>query len=781
MPLPKPKTGESESDFMRRCMGEAYGDDAPDDRTQEMAIAMCLDAFRSKANRPADEVKRIIKLWQKLLTTKQEPPDPLDYDDRDEFMSDCVDAIDDEEACAMLWSERSAADSIHRATHAETPRKAGSGWHFVLSDESEDRMGDVITAEGWRTEAFVRNPIALFAHDPSFIIGRWHDVKVNGTQLRGRLELAPEGTSPRIDEIRRLVEADILRAVSVGFRGTKKAPLTDKSDPFFGPFRFLEQELVECSLVAVPANANALAIAKSLRISTGTLGLVFAENRKENGTTRRNGATGEHAATSRNGKGSKIMSTLSERIAALQTDMVAKEDALMAHLAKMNDDDVSDEDLELTNTLNADIGKMRKRLEAWLASEKLLAKSTVNGNGSNGSSSRALTVLHDQRRPDDGDEGVSSPHIIAKRKKELAPLEYLVRAGTVAVRSKEWQIDPAKALEKIYGDDEVTKVACDLILRTATAPAMTTVPGWAQELAQQTYAELMPQLIPQAVYTRFAAKGLTLQFGRAAKIVIPTRSVTPTIAGSFVGEGMAIPVRIGAFTSQNLTPKKLAVITVWTREMDEHSTPAIEGVLREAIQTDTSVAIDSVLIDANPATNTRPAGLLNGVAAQTPTTGPGLPAIIGDLKLLVGVLTTSTKGNIRAPVWLMNPGEMLSASLANTNGIFPFKAEIGAGTLLNIPIIDSATIPTRTVILVDAADFVTAGGAGPRFELSDSATLHMEDTNPLELVGTGSPGTVASPQRSLFQTDSIALRMIMPLNWLMRRSGCVAWVNNVNW
>jgi hypothetical protein len=119
--------------------------------------------------------------------------------------------------------------------------------------------------------------------------------------------------------------------------------------------------------------------------------------------------------------------------------------------------------------------------------------------------------------------------------------------------------------------------------------------------------------------------------------------------------------------------------------------------------------------------------------------------------------------------------------LVNANGIFPFREEIGGGTLMNIPIIDSATVTSKTVILVDAADFVTAGAEGARFELSDSATLHMEDTSPAELVGTGSPGTVASPQRSLFQTDSIALRMILNLNWLMRRSGNVVWTQNVTW
>jgi hypothetical protein len=65
-------------------------------------------------------------------------------------------------------------------------------------------------------------------------------------------------------------------------------------------------------------------------------------------------------------------------------------------------------------------------------------------------------------------------------------------------------------------------------------------------------------------------------------------------------------------------------------------------------------------------------------------------------------------------------------------------------------------------------------------ELSDTATLHMEDTTPLDLVS-GSPGTVASPQRSLFQTDSVALRMIAPLNWAIRRTGTIVWTQNVTW
>jgi HK97 family phage major capsid protein len=292
----------------------------------------------------------------------------------------------------------------------------------------------------------------------------------------------------------------------------------------------------------------------------------------------------------------------------------------------------------------------------------------------------------------------------------------------------------------------------------------------------------MQLLMPDSLLPGLASRGITLNFGNAGRIIIPTRQRTPTLAGSFVGEGMPIPVRQGAFASQTLTPKKVAVISSWSREMNDHSIPAIEGLLREAVMVDTSVAIDNVLIDANPATTIRPAGLLNGVAGLTPTAGGGLNALTGDLKLLTQGLVAGTYGNVRNPVWLMNPGDLISASLtsaANT-GIFPFRDEIKGGTLGGIPFVKSVTMPTHQMVLVDAADFVVVGGDAPRLEISDQATLHLEDTTPLDLVA-GSPGVVASPQKSLFQTDSLALRMVMPLNWVQRRAGTVAWMAATTW
>jgi HK97 family phage major capsid protein len=391
-------------------------------------------------------------------------------------------------------------------------------------------------------------------------------------------------------------------------------------------------------------------------------------------------------------------------------------------------------------------------------------------------------IVPDHQRAAMSASSMSAPHIIKSRKKDLEPLDYLVQAGVCHGMAKIRGTLPDVERMRIYGENEALKHVLDWTMRAASAPAMTTVTGWAAELVQQIYADLLALLMPQSVFPRLAGKGTSLSFGQAGKILLPTRSRTPTIAGSFVGEGMAIPVRQGAFTSQTFIPKKMAVITTWTREMADHSIPAIEGVLRQAIQEDTAVSLDSVLLDANPATTIRPAGLLNGVSLTPPTAGGGINAVIGDIKSLVGALVAVTLGNIRSPVWLMNPADMLSASLASAanTGIFPFKEEVGRGTLNNIPIIDSATVPPKTVVIADAADFVVMQADNMRFEISDQATLHMEDTAPLDLVS-GSPGTVAAPQRSLFQTDSLALRMIFPLNWAFRRPGMVAYTNTITW
>jgi HK97 family phage prohead protease/HK97 family phage major capsid protein len=760
MPI-SPGKDETQSEFMARCVPEMIGT-GPDKRPQAQAVAACLQIWR-------DRNKQI----------KQPAPDPDEsYDD---FMSRCVEETDDEEACQMAWEDR-AAPAVIQKTHSGQV----DGAEYVLSDESPDRIGDVIKADGWQLANFRRNPVALAFHRSDFVIGTWKNLRIENGALRGHLELAPEGTSDRIDEIRRLVDAGILKATSVGFRPLKHEPI-DSEKPWKGT-RFIEQELVETSLVSVPANPNALAVAKGLDISRDTLALVFAEQGKENDRIVARGSTGKHAASQSSNRKGAAMSGLGQKIIDAQTRIRENCDRLQTHYENLNNENVSDQEMETTNRLNADIARDRQILAMLEESEKQLGGTVSNGGGNGKAGLPAI------RPPADNGNGIDENERERRKqyfqttsgKKDLQPLDYAVRAGVVTYIAKVMGRSPDEICRSYepYNNDR-TRAIVDWNMRAAVNPAMTTVTGWAAELVTQINADYLGLLQPQSVFPRLAAKGLALSFGRAGRINIPMRSATPTIAGSFVGEGLPIPVRRGAFTSQVLTPKKLAVITTWTRELDSHSVPAIEGLLRDAIGEDTAIALDSVLLDSNAATVIRPAGLLNGVAALTATAlgGNAFNAIIGDLKQLMGALVTSTNGNIRSPVLLMNPADVLSASMIvppNT-GVMPFREELARGTLINVPVIDSGTVAAKTLILVDAADFVTVGAEGPTFDVSDTATIHEEDTTPAAIVGGTAPGTPATPVRSLWQTDTLALRMIQRLNFTMRRTGMVSWVQNITW
>ncbi len=140
---------------------------------------------------------------------------------------------------------------------------------FVLSDETPDRDGDIIKAAGWDLAQFKKNPVALAYHDSTRLVGKWHNLKAGDGKLTGELELADDDTGPMQRAINRLVNDGFLKAVSVGFQPIKHEPRKG------GGITFLKQALMEVSLVAVPSNPNALAIAKSFDLTENQITKIF--------------------------------------------------------------------------------------------------------------------------------------------------------------------------------------------------------------------------------------------------------------------------------------------------------------------------------------------------------------------------------------------------------------------------------------------------------------------------------------------------------------------------
>jgi hypothetical protein len=353
----------------------------------------------------------------------------------------------------------------------------------------------------------------------------------------------------RIDEIRALIDAGILKAVSVGF-----APIESENikagDPFAGS-RFKRQALVETSVVTVPANPNALAIAKSLKISDDTVKLIFAKPGSRDALDADRRPTGKPAEMSP--FTSKTMSVFAQRITDSQGRINGLRDKLTEHLKAVDDSNVSDAELEVTNELNAKIRQEEKSLIALKDSEKnLLLSADDNNTNSNGNANGNGGVVVMSRT-----NAAARPFGI--KPKQVAPIEYLIRDGVVQIFSHRLKKNVDDVRKMIYGEDEATKVFIEYSAKAASAPAMTNVTGWAAELVTQIQADFMEPLYAQAVYPQLAALGLALSFGRSGRIAVPTRSLTPTIAGSFVGEGQPIPVRQGAFTAAILTPNSTSI------------------------------------------------------------------------------------------------------------------------------------------------------------------------------------------------------------------------------
>lgn len=147
---------------------------------------------------------------------------------------------------------------------------AGRKIRFVFSDASVDRAGDSISADGWQTDDFMKNPVALWAHDSyEPPIGRASNVGPESGKLMGDIEFMAPEMSAFADTIYRMVLGKYINAVSVGFIPLEYSFVEDKDRPWGIDFK--RQELLEISVCPVPCNPNALAEARSKGINTTPL------------------------------------------------------------------------------------------------------------------------------------------------------------------------------------------------------------------------------------------------------------------------------------------------------------------------------------------------------------------------------------------------------------------------------------------------------------------------------------------------------------------------------
>lgn len=630
--------------------------------------------------------------------------------------------------------------------HYRASVSAGDGTDFVISDGSLDRHGTRINPRGWDLSAFKRNPIALFGHSGGFPIGKWENVRVEGDKVLGRLVLAAEGTSARIDELRKLVEQKILRAVSVGFS------ILEWGSPGKSEYDIEKQSLHEVSLVSVGSNVNALAAARALNISESTIRMAFGEHAE--GGRRVVSTSGEHAdTTTATDRRSRVapasrpkvndMKTISQRVEEVQTSLGDKK----VRLADLQNADQRDHDA--IETLLDEIEFEERDLALLKRSE--------------GKAARSVAAPAVARAP------------LGFPAQKLSGLDLLIRRAVVHGQAIHTGRGIDQVLEQRYPNrDEATEVA---VMKRADAPIATTgTSGFVSQLVQSTWADYMGALTGMSVYPGLRSRGRAVSFDAAGTAYLPQRTGSGA-NGSFFAEGS--PIRVGRVTvaAPTFTSRKMGVIIPFTREAAKRSTPDLEGVLRTAILEDTAATLDPLLLDATAGDTIRPAGLIYNIAAAASGYGGGdHVAVKEDFKnLLQPFIDAKAAGGITV---VMNPAQGLAISMMdgptnNANWFQPIRDRV--------TIIESEHATAGRLIALRNSDFATALGDMPEFEMSNQATIHMEDTTPLEIVESGSPDVVAAPVRSFWQTDSMGIRMVMDISWTMARSGVVHWIDGTSY
>lgn len=149
---------------------------------------------------------------------------------------------------------------------------------FCFSDNQEDRMGEIVDQASWDVNNYMQNPIILFGHDPSApenVLGQGVSLQLNRngkSYVTAQFDEAE--VNPKADMVFRQVIKRTLRCVSAGFINHTFEIEDDKP-------HLKDNELLEISIVPIPANPRAFALGLRDGSITRKDGMYLAESMKK--------------------------------------------------------------------------------------------------------------------------------------------------------------------------------------------------------------------------------------------------------------------------------------------------------------------------------------------------------------------------------------------------------------------------------------------------------------------------------------------------------------------
>ena len=290
----------------------------------------------------------------------------------------------------------------------------------------------------------------------------------------------------------------------------------------------------------------------------------------------------------------------------------------------------------------------------------------------------------------------------------------------------------------------------DLIIRAATTPATLADTTALHQIALYFVASLIPVSAAAAVI----ARSLQLSFDRAAQISVPALTLPHA---AWLGEGAPLPVVQGTSSPGALiNPFKLGVIVPLTDEMVRYSNA--EAIVRQVLLENSAQTLDVAMFSADAAVaGVKPAGILNGIDALPASAATtALDAMVADIGSIAAALAPSSGAS--TPMLIAAPRQAVALAMLAPRDPWPVfqSAALADGTVIGVT-------PTGIASVIDA----------PRIEAGSDPLVQMDDAP--------SGGVMTGPTISLYQSDQIGLKFILPATWGLRSPSAVAWITGTAW
>lgn len=327
---------------------------------------------------------------------------------------------------------------------------------------------------------------------------------------------------------------------------------------------------------------------------------------------------------------------------------------------------------------------------------------------------------------------------------------YLARAAFVAARAKSERRAAEEVAAELFPKDRVTP---SILTRSPAPIASTGTANFLQELVDGAVTEFLGGITAaSAAAVLMQASPMRLDVTRKARLV-PVRPGGPAAPG-WSPEGDPIGVRGDSLDVVPLGPtRKIAAIAVATRESLKYADA--ERIFAVALTEDAGLGLDAAVFSDEDGSGDAIAGLLDGATEVAGTSDPHR-----DLKALASAVSAGGSGRV---TFIAGPGT---------------AAALGIDSTIRATILPSLAVAETRLIAVDPVSVAWGAGPDPDISASSVAAIHM-DTAAAEIVAGN--GTVASNVRSLFQTDSIATRVILDVAFVKRRAAACAFVDGVDY